>query len=61
MTKNQKPHVPFDKMPFQEKRESDLQLKSDDLDATEKLDLSENEKRQHKRPLAEERDAGHEP
>ena len=61
MTENQKPHFPFDKMPFQEKGESDEQLKSYDLDATEELDLGESEKRQQKRTLAEERDAGHEP
>jgi hypothetical protein len=33
MTKNQKPYFPFDKIPFQEKGESDEQLRSYDLEA----------------------------
>lgn len=53
------PHFPFHKMPFQEKEESEEALH--DYDSDEELDLGESPKRQKKRMLRDEDQAGREP
>lgn len=55
------PYFPFKKMPFQEKGESDHELHEYDLESTEELDIGESDKRQRRRTLRDERDAGQEP
>ena len=60
---DQPPKFPFDKMPYQEKGDSeeDESLEDFDLESDEELDIGESDKRRQKRTLQDEKGAGHEP
>jgi hypothetical protein len=52
---------PFNKMPFQEKGESENDIHEYDMGSDQELNLGESEERTKRRNLRDERGAGHEP